>query len=494
MSLRAKIAKNGNHSDARAVVIDHSGDDMGWSSLFTLAANKLKLKKACRAFVVGGTEIPIGSDLLRRLPQDITIVVSAGEEYSGHINADLAPTVLKQLVPSDGSSPPPPAALVTIVADQTRVDEDAIQQLRKVAEWENVAIAVGLPDLHPGQSHPVGAAVGCVHCIYPALVGNDIGCGMMLMGTDLQPKSKIDKWVSLLEKANLDDGLSSSEAAPFLAEHQVEESYFRTGFGTIGGGNHFAEFQTIEEIHDPEICSQVGLVRDQVYLLVHSGSRGLGDDILDTHLRTYGQRGVTPEEEAGISYLKKHDMAVKWGYANRAAIAHRFLTTLKGSGTHVISNVCHNNVLPTPFHDGRCLWLHRKGAAPSNTGAPVVVIPGSRGAMSYVVAPIAEKAHESGYSLAHGAGREIDRATAAKRGRKYRVEDLTTTALGSQVVCADHMLLAEEAPEAYKDIDSVVGDLVSKGLVKVVCVMRPILTYKTMSTDKGRREGYELRK
>jgi release factor H-coupled RctB family protein len=140
---------------------------------------------------------------------------------------------------------------------------------------------------------------------------------------------------------------------------------------------------------------------------------------------------------------------------------------------------------PTDNSGAKSVWLHRKGAAPSDRGP--VVIPGSRGAFSYLVQPLQDVPFaKSGWSLAHGAGRVLARS-AARTGGKLRhpnAIDLTTTALGSRVVCEDKALLYEERPEAYKDAACVVADLVAADLCIVIALLRPVLTYKMRSLQR----------
>ena len=119
------------------------------------------------------------------------------------------------------------------------------------------------------------------------------------------------------------------------------------------------------------------------------------------------------------------------------------------------------------------------GAAPSDEGP--VVIPGSRGSLSYLVLPMGDGADHA-HSLAHGAGRKWTRTSARERMReRFSPEALTRTSFKSHVICEDRDLLFEEAPPAYKAIDRVVGDLVDAGLVRVVATLAPVLTYKTRS-------------
>jgi release factor H-coupled RctB family protein len=146
-----------------------------------------------------------------------------------------------------------------------------------------------------------------------------------------------------------------------------------------------------------------------------------------------------------------------------------------GSTGRRVLDVCHNSVISREV-DGCTCWLHRKGAAPSDQGP--VVIPGSRGALSYLVLPVGEGS-ASGYSLAHGAGRKWNRTNARERMReRFSAESLTRTSFKSHVICEDRDLLFEEAPPAYKAIDRVVTDLVEAGLVRVVATLAPVLTYK----------------
>eukprot|EP01130_Rhizamoeba_saxonica_P016156 TRINITY_DN7409_c0_g1_i1.p1 TRINITY_DN7409_c0_g1~~TRINITY_DN7409_c0_g1_i1.p1 ORF type:complete len:238 (+),score=65.70 TRINITY_DN7409_c0_g1_i1:848-1561(+) len=230
--------------------------------------------------------------------------------------------------------------------------------------------------------------------------------------------------------------------------------------------------------------------------MVHSGSRGLGTQVLEEHKAKYAYRGFVEDTEEAIQYLEKHDNAMNWARCNRSLIAHRFLSMLIGSevqpecgdnettsdGSTRVLDIFHNYLSKWTFIDENGedidLWLHRKGAAPSNCGP--VVIPGSRGAFSYLVEPIAEEQIQqtSAASLAHGAGRRWTRLKAKKAGQRMNKENLKTTDLGSKVICEKTELLYEEMPEAYKNIQAVIDDLVNFNLVKVIAVLRPLITYK----------------
>jgi release factor H-coupled RctB family protein len=377
-------------------------------------------------------------------------------------------TTASSAVPSSA-----PVAHVRVIASpQSWVEGEAVRQLEAMARLPGMRMAVGLPDLHPGKGAPVGAAFTSEGILYPYLVGSDIGCGMGLFDVDLLArKAKPERWAAKLDL----EGPWSGDAEGFLSEHGVKATGFEAALGTVGGGNHFAEVQRVDAVHDAESFAALGLAADRLLLLVHSGSRGLGEAILRAHVDRHAAGGLGDDSAEARAYLTRHDHAVAWGRANRALVARRVLDGIGTLGRRVL-DVCHNSVTPLQV-EGRTQWLHRKGAAPSDEGP--VVIPGSRGALSYLVAPVGD-GRGSAHSLAHGAGRKWTRTSARERMReRFTAESLTRTAFKSHVVCENKDLLFEEAPPAYKAIDRVVTDLVEAGLVRVVATLAPVLTYKT---------------
>lgn len=351
------------------------------------------------------------------------------------------------------------------------METSAVDQLRRVAELEGVVAAIGMPDLHPGKGAPIGAAIVSRKRFYPHLAGNDIGCGMTLFQTDVKTtKVKLDKWEKKL------CGLETpwdGDVHSWLEQRSVGATCSDDALGTIGGGNHFAELQRIDEVRDRITLDSLDIDPDRLQLLVHSGSRGYGEAILRSLDRS-ATEGLVETTEAAGDYFAEHDNAVKWAAANRELIAHRFVDQLGATLSRRL-DACHNAIVATRWR-GAPAWLHRKGAAPSDSGA--VVVPGSRGAPSYVVAPTGPQ-EDNGFSLAHGAGRKWTRTATRERLRtKYRARQLARTAIRSRVICEDKDLLYEEAPEAYKKIDEVVSDLVEFGLVRVVAILTPLLSYK----------------
>ena len=360
-----------------------------------------------------------------------------------------------------------------IASPKNWIEGEALRQLHATARLPGVRRAVGYPDLHPGKGVPVGSAYLTEGVIYPHLIGGDIGCGMAFFATDLlRRKAKLDRWSEL--PFDLEHPWEG-DARERLAREELCATQFVESFGTLGGGNHFAELQGVEKVFDADAFAALGLARDELALLVHSGSRGLGPSVLETHLEEHGAGGAPADSEAASRYLLCHDHAVRWGRANRAVIAERFLGALGASGRN-ISDAGHNSIARRSF-DGETLWLHRKGAAPADQGP--VVIPGSRGTLSYLVQP-RDADLASGWSLAHGAGRKWSRSESRLRSReRFHRDELVQTGLGGRVVCEDRDLLYEEAPLAYKNIEVVVQDLVEAGLVSVLATLRPLLTYKT---------------
>ena len=365
------------------------------------------------------------------------------------------------------------ASVRLIKSDASWIEGEAIRQLETTAKLDGIVAAVGMPDLHPGKGHPIGAAFVSKGTAHPHLVGNDIGCGMALWQTDITARRiKLDKFVKRLDGL---DGPWDGDVEGRIEQAALPQNLAGPSLGTIGGGNHFAELQRVDNVEDQDGFAAIGLDRERALLLVHSGSRGLGEAILRAHVDRYRAAGLATDGDAFAAYIEAHNEAVAWASVNRAVIAERFLDCLGGTGKRRL-DLCHNSV--TPVGDrARDLWLHRKGAAPSNEGP--VVIPGSRGAITYLVAPTGDQ-EDNVWSIAHGAGRRWTRSdTKARLSKRYRPQDLTRTDLGGRVICRNKELIYEEAPQAYKNIETVISDLVDAGLVRIIATLRPVITYKT---------------
>jgi len=390
-------------------------------------------------------------------------------------------TITPLLQPSNTAA----SAVRLFASARSWIQGEAVRQLYATAKLDGVRLAVGFPDLHPGKGTPVGAAFVTEGVIYPHLIGGDIGCGMALFATDLVRRdAKLDRWAGL--RFALEHPWDEF-VGDFLAEHDLECTAFDQALGTIGGGNHFAELQAVEEVHDVRAFRKLGLGRQQLVVLVHSGSRGLGESVLRDYAERHFSDGLDADSFAAEAFLRGHDSAVRWAGANRKLIARRFVATL-GAEAECLWDGCHNSITPSPSaalpSNGRgwpsCQvreWIHRKGAVAAH--GEFAVIPGSRGSFTYLMKPTGD-GESHAWSLAHGAGRQWPRSEARLRMReRFGVSPLVQTPLGSRVICEERDLLYEEAPAAYKNIEDVIADLVEAGLVSVIAMFRPLLTYKT---------------
>lgn len=250
--------------------------------------------------------------------------------------------------------------------------------------------------------------------IYPHLIGSDIGCGMAFVGTPMSVNQfhqasnrRVEQWLNRLRdlelvesKQDLESDLwlendllwpsriGSEYSVPVVSRDVLESqgirlSEFNSSLGTVGGGNHFAELQQVESIEDPATFSQLGLDESKLYLLVHSGSRGLGGAVLDKVMEKHGHRGIESPSQDAQNYLTLHDQACTWAKRNRALISRKFFHALdlSWSESHCVLDVWHNNVVLKRLESSvdnqddsiwsEELWLHRKGAAPADCG-PVV--------------------------------------------------------------------------------------------------------------------------
>ncbi|MEU7906461.1 RNA ligase RtcB family protein [Actinoplanes sp. NPDC049118] len=358
-------------------------------------------------------------------------------------------------------------ATVTVFASPASwIESDAVAQCEQVAAFDGMIHVAAMPDLHPGKGAPIGAAMAST-VLYPFLVGSDIGCGIAVfpIGLKRAVPEKLAARFPDLDRA-LDPERDADDPAWAVVDGDIPAGHL-DGLGTVGRGNHFVELARVETVLEPDHAARLGLTAGDLVLIVHSGSRGLGERILRAHTALHGA-GPAPDPAA---YLAAHDDAVRWGSLNRRLMAARVAHALGAEPTEPIVDQCHNLV---ELRDGA--YLHRKGAAPGD--GRDVLIAGTRGTRSYLVAAHAGPA--ANHSVAHGAGRKMSRADALRRGRaKHTVDELRRTPVGSLVVCGDRQLLFEEAPTAYKRIEQVIGDLVAHDLATPVATTVPLVTYKT---------------
>ncbi|MEK7216001.1 MAG: RtcB family protein, partial [Chloroflexota bacterium] len=277
--------------------------------------------------------------------------------------------------------------------------------------------------------------------------------------------------------------------------------------GTLGSGNHFLEVEYVEKIFEPEIAARFGLRPEQIVVLIHSGSRGFGHQVCTDYLQVMNEAMRRYEIELpdrqlacvpinspeGRNYLAAMNAAANFAWANRQAMTHfarRAFERVLGRDTQVrvVYDVAHN-IAKRERHmvDGkpREVLVHRKGAtrafpagrpevpaAYRDVGQPVL-IPGSMGTASYVLVGTEKAMEETFGTVCHGAGRRMSR-TQAKRGTDARAVQQRLEEQGIYVKSETREGIAEEIPEAYKDIDQVIDVVHNAGISKKVARLKPI--------------------
>ena len=280
--------------------------------------------------------------------------------------------------------------------------------------------------------------------------------------------------------------------------------------GTLGSGNHFVEVGYVDEVYDEHAAKDLGLFLDQVTIIVHTGSRGLGHQVCDDYIKIlmkstqkYGielpdrQLCCAPiASEEGRQYLAAMAGAANYAFANRQIIFHWvresfervFQMSSERLGLRLIYDVCHNIAkIETHRVDGkeRKLCVHRKGATrafpPHHPDTPLaykdvgqpVLIPGDMGRYSYVLVGTEQAMAETFGSTCHGAGRVMSRKQAMRvsKGRAI-IRELEDQ--GITIRSAGKATVREEIPEAYKDVSQVVEVVSGAGISKKVVRLRPM--------------------
>ncbi len=278
--------------------------------------------------------------------------------------------------------------------------------------------------------------------------------------------------------------------------------------GTLGAGNHFLEIQKIEEIFDEKTAETFGLNKDKIVIMIHCGSRGLGHQIASDYMKEMeekiGSQGLPDRElinapiksELGQKYLSAMSCAVNYAFCNRQLIMHDVRKVLERhfpeNKNHLIYDVAHN-IAKIEEHtiDGKKMQLciHRKGATRSfgpgrkeipkvyrEVGQPVI-IPGSMGTSSYILAGTKKAEEISWGSTAHGAGRVMSRHEALRQFRGEQIkQELKNKDI--EIEAGGWKSIAEEAPGVYKDINEVVKVSQELGIGKLVAKMKPLAVMK----------------
>ncbi len=419
--------------------------------------------------------------------------------------------------------------------------ERAIEQLLNVATLPGVDhFALAMPDIHEGYGFPIGG-VAAIRArdgvISPGGVGYDINCGVRLLlsehGHD-ELKEKILPLVNQMQRdvpSGVGRGgkvvLKESESDEILntgAEWALKNGYafgedlknieengnFKIAdakfvsdkakkrgadqLGTIGSGNHFLEIQKVEEIYDRETADRFGMFLNQITVMIHTGSRGLGHQVCTDYVRVMNEvvpkyKIVLPDRELacapfqsedGQNYFRAMAAAANFAWVNRQMITHlvrgAWERVLKdGKSLKLLYDVAHN-IAKLEKYNGREYIVHRKGATRAFPGQPVI-IPGSMGTASYVLAGTETAMRETFGSSCHGAGRAMSRMKAKKTIDYNELkQDLAKKEIIFRVGSAKEML--EEAPQAYKNIDDVVDVVHGAGIAKKVAKLKPLAVIK----------------
>jgi tRNA-splicing ligase RtcB (3'-phosphate/5'-hydroxy nucleic acid ligase) len=366
---------------------------------------------------------------------------------------------------------------------------DEHRMLRNVTKlpvlFKHVAL---MPDAHLGIGSMVGSVIATKEAVIPATVGVDIGCGMMAVKTPFRSGAldgKLKELRGAIEGAvpvgfhEHRDPTAESERwsgwAEFPRLHEKVQERFgkaRKQLGTLGGGNHFIE-----------VCLDT---EDNVWLMLHSGSRNIGNEIATQHIktaRTLHELSELPDKDLAYFLQGTPEFAAYWhnldwaqGYAlkNREAMMNALLAIVYrtlGDGEPFVPEVtvnCHHNYVSVEEHYGEEVFVTRKGAIRADEGR-LGIIPGSMGARSFIVSGLG--AAESFNSCSHGAGRKMSRTAARKR---FSAKDLAEQTLG--VECRKDSGVVDEIPGAYKDIAKVMRN--QSDLVEVVAELKQVVCVK----------------
>ena len=441
--------------------------------------------------------------------------------------------------------------------DKIREDNSPVQ-VQNVSQLPGIVkFSMAMPDIHWGYGFPIGGIAATDiedGVISPGGVGYDINCGVRLATTSLDYtfiKSKIEKLVSNLFN-NIPTGVGSSGAIKKLSPQDMKKVLQKgsawavendlgddsdiefteesgtlknadagavsnraiergiTQVGTLGSGNHFLEIDTVDEIYDEKAASVIGLLKGQVVVLIHTGSRGLGYQICDDYLGRIMSSGKSfnfslPDKQLacapinsqeGEDYFAAMHSAANFAWNNRQVIMHLAKKSFKETfgmkdselGFRLVYDVCHN-IAKIEEHniDGKIkrVCVHRKGATRafppgskmipakySEIGQPVL-IPGDMGRYSFIAVGTEKAMEETFGSSCHGAGRNLSRRKAMKaaKGRNL-IEELKKK--GIVIQAKGYKTIAEEMPLAYKDVSEVVEVMHNEGITKKVAKLKPV--------------------
>lgn len=379
------------------------------------------------------------------------------------------------------------ADVLSWVTHEMSSDEHAM--LRNVSRlpclFKHVAL---MPDAHLGKGSMVGSVIATKNAIIPATVGVDIGCGMMAVKTPFKSgilDRKLAEFRHEIERAipvgfndykePVDESNEWAGWAEFGELHPGVQDRKRKAMkqlGSLGGGNHFIE-----------VCLDTD---DNVWLMLHSGSRNIGNEVATRHIATAKSlHDLNTLPAADLAYFVQgtpefkaywHDLDWAQGYAmkNREIMMKRLMKSFnrmfndKAEWTPELAVNCHHNYVAVEEHFGDEVFVTRKGAINAESGR-YGIIPGSMGAKSFIIKGLGNAA--SFNSCSHGAGRKMSRT---KAKAKFTREDLEAQTRG--VECRKDKGVVDEIPGAYKDIEEVMR--AQSDLVEVVAELKQVICVK----------------
>jgi tRNA-splicing ligase RtcB len=390
---------------------------------------------------------------------------------------------------------------IFVWADKDEIEPEALEQARNVARlpFMHHHVAV-MPDAHFGMGVSIGTVFAAEDVIIPNAVGVDIGCGMRVIKTGInvsnittdqlktimtkirkaipvgfsshkEPQLNTLVWRKSVNKDNLLHISMKEERLP-VCYREFDKSL--KSLGTLGGGNHFIEFQKNGE---GELC-----------IMIHSGSRNLGLQVANHynneakklnkkwHSRvpeSYKLAFLPLDSDAGRLYLKEMEYCITYARINRAVMAQRITEIINKeldiNIASYVNDIAHNYAV-MENHYGKNVMVHRKGAVLA--GDNIAIIPGSQGSCSYIVNGKSNK--ESFNSCPHGAGRALGRKKAIEvLDLNKEIESLNAKGILHSIRNIKDL---DEAPSAYKDISKVMEN--SKDLVSIVEKLEPLAVIK----------------
>ena len=426
-----------------------------------------------------------------------------------------------------------------LLPDSLPLEEKAVKQLMAFAAVKSadghhaVCKACATPDFHPGGIAPVGSIVATdADFVIPAAIGTDINCGMRLLTTGVnlaQASLHKEALISKLQKVLLENArdvpaharafaaLCDVGPAAFIdslpdagiwastdrerlqrelsaciglhefggARRYAPDAWFQRegvirdpSLGTMGGGNHFVELQIVDAVFDRHLAYQAGLAKDDIVVMIHSGSRDVGFFVgqrwMDRARAEWPVGQKHPESglyglsgELAHEYLEAMGIAARYAWANRMVLAElvrlQFQQVLGAGTSAMLVDVPHNVILRE-----QGMNIHRKGATPARDG-DLALIPGSMGDASFLVQGLGHP--DWLWSCSHGAGRRV------RRQEVRRLRHQNTDGDWQCVTLKEERRL-EEAPQAYKPIGPVIAAQETAGLIKAAVRLKPWVTFK----------------